>query len=364
MGDQSEETLAPQEQPMQDQTASQELSDEKPTGRHGKHLGKKKNKERLGFIRFIEFLYGFTVVVGIAGLMLMSRDNIVYDFDTVMTFVDISLYGTALWLIAKRMVTARPYLIAINSIDIAFEIVGVFVGYRTMTAALGNAGVSALFVAYFAFAKRPREVFTNTLDKETKRDVEMPTPRQFEYWRNLFMYFAIFSVVGHWMEAGFCMLIRMGLVAGSYDPSNTSLWRDWLYPFPPDGVGFVMCVILLYPLKNWLQKHIHVAIVPLVISFLVNGFVCTMVEFCFGIAVNQQHQLWDYSDMAFNFMGQVCLQNAVGFALISTLITWVIYPYIARNVAKVPKNAMSVAAWIIIFFYLVLQSLYLINIPS
>ena len=59
-------------------------------------------------------------------------------------------------------------------------------------------------------------------------------PRTWAFWRSLIMYFCLFSIVGHWMEAAFCLLIKYGIVPGIYDP-NSQIWSDWLYPFPVYG---------------------------------------------------------------------------------------------------------------------------------
>ena len=54
--------------------------------------------------------------------------------------------------------------------------------------------------------------------------------------------------------------------------------------------------------------------------------------------------LWDYSDMFCNFMGQVCLQNAIAFGVVATLMTWVIYPALEQLLSKVPRDGMNIAS--------------------
>jgi len=103
-----------------------------------------------------------------------------------------------------------------------------------------------------------------------------------------------------------------------------------------------MCVVLLYPARRWLQAHIHDRITPFVLSFLLNSFVCGAIEFFLGLVVNAQLQLWDYSDLPFNIMGQVCLQNSLCFGVISTAIVWIVYPLIERVVGRTSKDVMNV----------------------
>ena len=133
---------------------------------------------------------------------------------------------------------------------------------------------------------------------ELAKDLDCYQPRTWAFWRNIIIYFCVFSVVGHWMEAAYCTLIRFGMIPGTYDP-NSQIWSDWLYPFIVYGFGAVACVLLLYPVKNFLEKRIRSRVVPLLISFVVNALVCTTIELVMGLMVNQpgpdgKLPLWDY----------------------------------------------------------------------
>ena len=191
-------------------------------------------------------------------------------------------------------------------------------------------------------------------------------PGSFAFWRNLAVYFCVFSVVGHWMEAAYCTLIRFGMIPGTYDP-NSQIWSDWLYPFIVYGFGAVACVLLLYPVKNFLEKRIRSRVVPLLISFVVNALVCTAIELVMGLMVNQpgpdgKLPLWDYSDMFCNFMGQVCLQNAIAFGVVATLMTWVIYPALEQLLSKVPRDGMNIAFIAVTVGFCILIFLYYVNV--
>ncbi len=45
---------------------------------------------------------------------------------------------------------------------------------------------------------------------------------------------------------------------------------------------------------------------PLPLRALVGAGIVTMVELGAGMAVNRNHQVWDYRDQPGNFMGQIC----------------------------------------------------------
>ncbi len=156
------------------------------------------------------------------------------------------------------------------------------------------------------------------------------------------MYFCVFSVVGHWMEAAYCTLIRFGMMPGIYDP-NSQIWSDWLYPFIVYGFGPWRACFCCTPSRTSWKSASAAAWCRLLISFVVNALVCTAIELVMGLMVNQpgpdgKLPLWDYSDMFCNFMGQVCLQNAIAFGVVATLMTWVIYPALEQLLGKAPPG--------------------------
>lgn len=161
--------------------------------------------------------------------------------------------------------------------------------------------------------------------------------------RNLVIYFCAFSFAGHWLEAGYCLFIKWGILPGIYDPT-AGIWRDWLFPFCVYGVGAVTCVLVLYPLKTLLQQRIAAPGAALALSFVANSCACCLIELAMGLALNQPlpdgtMPLWDYRGMFCNFMGQICLQNGLAFGAAATLMTWVLYPLMERWLAKVGSEA-------------------------
>ncbi|MDO4798163.1 MAG: hypothetical protein Q4A01_09125 [Coriobacteriales bacterium] len=55
------------------------------------------DNEHLGFLRFIEFVYVVGIVSTVVSLVFMSRNSIVYDFGTVLSFIDVVLDGVCLF---------------------------------------------------------------------------------------------------------------------------------------------------------------------------------------------------------------------------------------------------------------------------
>ncbi|MBR5516680.1 MAG: hypothetical protein IKU53_01790 [Firmicutes bacterium] len=62
------------------------------------------------------------------------------------------------------------------------------------------------------------------------------------------------------------------------------------------------CILTMYMLMEWLMNA------PLVVGALACALIITFYELCVGILVNLKFgwQVWDYSDMPGNIMGQIC----------------------------------------------------------
>ncbi len=324
-----------------------------------------KERRKLGFIRLLQFSYALNIILSFTMLTFITRDEVVYSYTTVVDWINLTFHVVCFYLIWKRLRIARNAIIILSAINMVLNVINYFFFSHTeLLVLIFQLLVDVLVILYFIFSKRPKEALVNELSYERRTDVEggdFIAKKGWPKWRNLIMYYCIFSVLGHWMELGFCMLIRAGVVAGEYDPSNTMLWRDLLFPFAMEGIAVVICALWLYPLKNWLVSKINVRFVPLFLSFVINGAVCTLMELVGGLLVNADHSLWDYSDMFCNFMGQICLQNAVGFGLACTLIVWIVYPAMERAIARIPSDVMNVAFVGCLAFNLILQVLYLVE---
>ena len=164
------------------------------------------------------------------------------------------------------------------------------------------------------------------------------------YTRNVGSMYAVYTIVGHWLEMLFCQLIRLGIVDGDYDRSNTMLWDWWLHPFPAEGIAGVLIAGALSPLREVLLKHFNGKIAPaLVLNFLANQVVCTSIDYLTGMVANRNYELWDYRNMPFNFQGQICLQNSLVYTTAATFIAWVAYPARDRWLRRLPADVVNTA---------------------
>ncbi|MBO7675329.1 MAG: putative ABC transporter permease [Atopobiaceae bacterium] len=185
-----------------------------------------------------------------------------------------------------------------------------------------------------------------------------------EFWRDLIMYFIVFSFIGHWAEILFCRLILAGVFMGGYDPTNAMLWDQWLFPFSAEGTALAAIVVFLHPVALKLQQKFgEKSWKAVALSFVVNGIVCTSIDFGTGMVANQNYELWDYRDMPFNFMGQVCLQNSMVYTIAATLVVWLLYPAMDTGIRKLSKDAADGLFWALVGIYVFLALLHFVD-PS
>ena len=325
---------------------------------------------KMGFMRVVQLAFAAHIAAVLVWLMLTSRDAMEYNVTTMMDWVMIILEGVAFWMFINRYKVARPFVIAMAAIGLIVPaVVDVFMGRFNPFALIVNGAFYIFLLFYFIFSKRVKATLVNDFSKHDgdyeKEDLVIDR-RGWPFYRNLIMYFILFSVIGHWMEMGMCQFIIMGLVQGEYDASNTLLWRDWLYPFPMEGAAVVIIALVLYPFYLWLKKKFtgKKRWLAYVISFFAGALLCTLIEFSMGLIVNADLQLWDYRDNFCNIMGQVCLQNTTAFGVVAAIITWWVYPLMERWIARVPRDIMNIVFVVVAIFGAIIWSLYIINPPG
>lgn len=322
---------------------------------------------RLGFLRVIQVYILLTILSTILQLTTLIKGSYVLGAYEIIDMLVVVLSGVTFWLIMKRKKLTRIWAICTSAFAIvAPAICNIATGSFVWSVWLALSFYHILMIIYFATSQRVRQTLINPMSQRSLGDDIIDDrsffqPKTWAFWRNLLIYFALFSIVGHWMEAGVCLLIKYGIVPGTYDPTS-QIWSDWLYPFPVYGIGFVLCGFLLYPLKNALQKKFKRVVPCIVLSFIANMLVCTAIEFFMGLAVNADLQLWDYTNMFGNIMGQVCLLYSSFFGLVATIMTWVIYPALERLFRRIPVEGMNGLFVITLVGYMVLLALYYINV--
>lgn len=325
---------------------------------------KYQNPKKLGFLRVLMIMYGFGTCLILMICLIYSKDihalNVA-SFDSVVSALG---YAVIFWMLWKRKKDTKYVVLALAIFEfiVSFTLClksGDFTNLIMCTL------IDTVTCLYLWFSKRAKyrltEPFISEPDSkefDTKRDYYQP--KTWAFWRDMIIMFCVFSVVGHWLEAAYCLPVKLGWLPGIYDPTS-QIWSDWLFPFPIYGAGAVACALIFYPIKNALQKVIKVPFVSVLLVFLISGIVCSLMELIMGLCVNQDLRLWDYSTMWCNFMGQVCLQNSIGFGIAATIMTFVVYPLIKALIAKLPKDGANILFVAVVVFFSMLMIFYYIN---
>ncbi len=329
------------------------------------------NPKKLGFMRFIQVLCAINIAITIAWLTTLIKGNYELEFARLLDLLNLIFDGVLFWLLWQRSKATRPFAICFSLFNITLgTIFNIVTGNFQIVTQIFLCLNDIIILFYFLFSRRAKAILSKpfSLELVSERANEeteiLFNLKSWGFWRSAIIYFCVFSVVGHWMEAGFCTLIKWGIIPGIYDPTS-QIWSDWLYPFPVYGFGTLACILVLFPIKNLLRKHIKSSWQPLVLSFIINTLFCTAIELVLGLLQNQPvngvYPLWDYSNMFCNFMGQVCLQNSLAFGLVATLMTWVVYPGLERLMRKLPENVANVLFIVIFIFFSILAALYIIK---
>lgn len=323
------------------------------------------------FMKFLMVLFVLNFILTAVALVLTSRNDVTYTPVRLLDFFNVVLEVVIFWLVCCRFKVARVCTMALA----VFNMVVMWSVHFALNpnASIDNVTTECIpniiLLLYFGLSKKARAYLTqpftlqnNEVAKATRETVI--DRRKWPFYRNLIIYFCVFSLLGHWFEAGCSKLMELGVIKGEVDYSNTMMWRDWFYPYPMHGFAVVLIALLLYPFWRWLLKKCPRRAFAYGISFMANMLVCVCIEFFMGLAVNSNLQLWNYTNMPFNIMGQVCLQNALGFGVAASLIAWWVYPALERLCARVPKNAMNVIFVFTVAAYMIPQTLYLIDPPD
>ena len=325
---------------------------------------------KMGFMRAVQVLFALHIGFYLVWLMLTSRDAMTYDVTSMMDWVMVILEGVAFWMFINRYKVARPVVIGLAAFGLVVPaVVDIVTGQFNVFVSMQNGAFYIFLILYFSLSKRVKATLVNDFSQgggDYEKEDFVINRRGWPFVRNLIIYFIVFSIIGHWMEMGMCQFIIMGVVQGEYDPSNTMLWRDWLYPFPMEGAAVVVIALVLYPFFVWLKKKFtgKKRILAYVISFFAGALLCTIIEGGMGLIVNANFELWDYRDNFCNIGGQVCLQNTMAFGVVAGVITWWVYPMLERWIARVPRDIMNIAFVVIAVFGAIVWSLYLINPPG
>ena len=193
----------------------------------------------LGFLRAIVIVLAFNILATVFTLTTYIKGNYTIDLNQGLNLFLIVLQGVTIWLVWRRKAFARPWAIVTSAVSVVLGVIATITLQLPSWTLLPTVGFDVFLLLYFLFSKRAKATLvepfnTRTLNDDLEEEESYWRPQTWEFWRNLIVYFVVFSIVGHWMEAAVCLLIKYGIVPGVYDPTS-QIWSDFLYPFPVYG---------------------------------------------------------------------------------------------------------------------------------
>jgi uncharacterized membrane protein len=147
--------------------------------------------------------------------------------------------------------------------------------------------------------------------------------RQPVFWRNIFLYFWVFSLVGHFVEVFWEWFTNSG-----FDPNNVPTITPLAAPY---GFAVVAVILLVYPIYKRFKRP------NILLIFILSALVTAAVEYLCAVVIVLflgHNPFWDYSYVSYNLNGYICLHNVVLFGLASTLFIRFIFPHTERLMKK------------------------------
>lgn len=180
-------------------------------------------------------------------------------------------------------------------------------------------------------------------------------PYRWRFWRDVAVYFCVFSVVGHWIEIGYCSIMALfGIVS-----ADSLVWDDPFYPFLVYGIGATLFTIVFVPLKEKMLDHSKSTTTAGMKFLAVAILICIIMELTMGFMLNRPdasgvYPLWDNSQLPGNIFKQAWIVNDVMLGLLAMLYTWLIYPLCEKGVAKLSERTMNLVSVIVVVGFIVL----------
>jgi uncharacterized membrane protein len=107
------------------------------------------------------------------------------------------------------------------------------------------------------------------------------------------------------------------------------------------------CLIITVLLKRYLDDPIVLFVMAVVLCCILEYFTSYLMEKLF------KARWWDYSDRKFNLNGRICLENAFLFGVLGLLLSYLINPFVVKNLGFVPTTIFNICALVLLVVFLV-----------
>lgn len=184
-----------------------------------------------------------------------------------------------------------------------------------------------------------------------KKPEYVPNPRKLHFWRDSFLYFWVFSFVGHLLE--FPWIALMNLLGQNLD------FPPFFVIAAPYGFGALAILWFVYPVLK--DKKIG-----LLAAYIYGVVICTAVEFISALIpyiVLGYNRYWDYTDaitvlghtIPLNLFGFVCLKNSLAFGVAALLFLYILFPLTDRFMKWLGQKKLNIIFWILFVGYIMVH---------
>lgn len=163
------------------------------------------------------------------------------------------------------------------------------------------------------------------------------------FWQKIFIYFWIFSIVGHYIEIIWAEANHIFL--------NYPLWHPIIPTFmplaAPYGFGVVGVILFVWPLMKHYKLHPLGVFVASVIVTSVIEYICAVIIVLFV----GHNYFWNYTGQFLNINGYVCLQSGLLFGAGATIFLYFVYPYCEKVLNRFSQKQLSGLFWVLFVGY-------------
>lgn len=160
-----------------------------------------------------------------------------------------------------------------------------------------------------------------------------------DFYQEIFIYFWVFSVFGHYLE----LIWKNFIFKTDWRPIMPTLT-----PLaPPYGLCAVAIILFVKPLIKKYNQHPFITFgLCTLVSGMVEYFCAAVITLIFGY-----NRFWDYSNEPFNINGFVCLRNLITFGVLTTAFIYYVYPYFDKLIKKLPWYQFKIIFWLMFLTY-------------
>ena len=154
-------------------------------------------------------------------------------------------------------------------------------------------------------------------------------------WKML-AYLVIYSVLGFVVETIFAFFSE-----GVIESRKSFLYGPFCAIY---GIGAVVMIVGLQKCK---KNNFTLCLGGFLIGSVVEYFVSLIGELVFHV------KWWDYSDMAFNLQGRICLTFSIAWAALGVFLIKIVNPMVDKVIDKIPVKVWKIGSLVIVIFMFV-----------